>query len=107
MVARLLGGVFSTAGGTPCGPHHRAVDAPQPLVDRPGGGKRTLQATENRVGVPSPFHWSNPRHAVFHVPTSSGRSRQGDPLRSTHKMPSSTRRGSHRGRPVPAAVRKW
>ena len=49
------------------------------------------------------FHASNMRQHVFHVPNSAGTSRHGCyPVRSTHNTPSSTCRGSCRGRPVAA-----
>ncbi len=54
------------------------------------------------ASVPSAVHVSNIRQAVFHAPNSSGKSRHGDPVRSTHRMPSSTVRASRRGRPVAA-----
>jgi hypothetical protein len=35
---------------------------------------------------------------VFHLPKRSGKSRQGEPVRAIHTMPSSTRRLSREGR---------
>ena len=51
--------------------------------------------------VPSSFHLSKRSHAVLQGPNASGRSRQGEPVWSIHKMPSITVLRSRGGRPVP------
>lgn len=43
----------------------------------------------------------NRLYTVGHLPYRSGRSRQGAPVRSTHRMPLTTSRSSFRGRPRP------
>jgi len=50
--------------------------------------------------MPLAFQPSNRRQTVCQGPNSSGKSRQGEPVRSIQKMPSTTMRRSRAGRPV-------
>jgi len=62
---------------------------------------RRFRITSN---VPSPFHCENNRQTVCQGPNSSGKSRQGEFVRRTHKTPSTIVRRSRGARPVHAGV---
>jgi hypothetical protein len=56
--------------------------------------------------VPSRTHCWNRRWQVWYGGYRSGMSFQGAPVRSTHKMPLMTSRGSRQGRPFPSGRRR-
>lgn len=103
MVVRLLDIPFC-----PPPPAHRAARTVVPSVhyDRSSIALSVVnepcRRRRNLSHVRSLVHGSNYRYVLFHDPHLSDRSRQGNPIRSTHRIPSGTFRGSHRGRPVAA-----
>ena len=67
---------------------------------RPSASSRICKASKMRSHVPSLLHRFDQSYTVCHGPKRSGRSRQGAPVRTIQRMPSTIVRRSLRGRPV-------